>query len=88
MNLTCFWGGKSCAKWTNQIVEQPFCNDPMIGHLGGKFCADNGLQWIALTTPLIRTNRRKIWQGIIYTFCARENIYYFIVLLISNQSFI
>ena len=66
MNVTCFWGGKSCAKWTNQLIEEPFCDDPMIGHIkGGMFCTGifekENVQWIQLNTPLIRTNSRKMW---------------------------
>merc|ERR1712223_2112967 len=31
INVTCFWGGKTCAKWTNQLVKQQGCDDPKLG---------------------------------------------------------
>ena len=71
LNLKCYWGGKTCAKWTNRIIQQSSCDDPELGYLdlGGstdRFC-DNDMQtqldWIELGNRRIGFTRtsRKIW---------------------------
>ena len=72
-NLKCYWGGKTCAKWTNHIIEQQSCDDPELGYLDldkstDRFC-DNDLQldWVELggrrigNTKLIMRTKRRIW---------------------------
>ena len=65
-NVTCYWGGKSCSKWTNRIIEQPFCDDPGIGHISQKFCmGDSGENPIRWTTQPLHgtdlTHDREFW---------------------------
>ena len=72
-NITCFWGGKICAKWTNQIVTKQGCDDPELGHLRKddfynlKFCVPRKFSWFKLGsrnigyTKLIATEKRQIW---------------------------
>ena len=76
INVTCFWGGKTCAKWTNQLVKQQGCDDPELGSIRAgehsdstaQFCRYDmpNMAWILLgerygKTKLITRERRKIW---------------------------